>query len=158
MFGKVLDKIQNIINTITGIMLFTMVCIVFIQVIMRYLMGHSISWSEELTRYMFVWMIYAGVNLGIKSGIQIKIDVVDMIFKGNAIKTVRILEHILTIVAILFAAYGSIMLIKVGFRATSPSLHVPMWIMYLVFPVGFLLDLVETIRRIVIEMKGDEGV
>ena len=107
---------------------------------------------------MFVWMIYAGVNLGIKSGIQIKIDVVDMIFKGNAIKTVRILEHILTIVAILFAAYGSIMLIKVGFRATSPSLHVPMWIMYLVFPVGFLLDLVETIRRIVIEMKGDEGV
>ncbi len=158
MFGKVLDKIQNIINTITGIMLFTMVCIVFVQVIMRYLMGHSISWSEELTRYMFVWMIYAGVNLGIKFGIQIKIDVVDMIFKGNAIKTVRILEHILTIVAILFAAYGSIMLIKVGFRATSPSLHVPMWIMYLVFPVGFLLDLVETIRRIVIEMKGDEGV
>ena len=158
MFGKVLDKIQNIINTITGIMLFTMVCIVFVQVIMRYLMGHSISWSEELTRYMFVWMIYAGVTLGIKSGIQIKIDVVDMIFKGNAIKTVRILEHILTIVAILFAAYGSIMLIKVGFRATSPSLHVPMWIMYMVFPVGFLLDLVETIRRIVIEMKGDEGV
>ena len=158
MFGKVLDKIQNIINTITGIMLFTMVCIVFVQVIMRYLIGHSISWSEELTRYMFVWMIYAGVNLGIKCGIQIKIDVVDMIFKGNAIKTVRILEHILTIVAILFAAYGSIMLIKVGFRATSPSLHVPMWIMYLVFPVGFLLDLVETIRRIVIEMKGDEGV
>ena len=158
MFGKVLDKIQNIINTITGIMLFTMVCIVFVQVIMRYLMGHSISWSEELTRYMFVWMIYAGVNLGIKFGIQIKIDVVDMIFKGNAIKTVRILEHILTIVAILFAAYGSIMLIKVGFRATSPSLHVPMWIMYMVFPVGFLLDLVETIRRIVIEMKGDEGV
>ena len=156
MFGKVLDKIQNIINTITGIMLFTMVCIVFVQVIMRYLMGHSISWSEELTRYMFVWMIYAGVNLGIKFGIQIKIDVVDMIFKGNAIKTVRILEHILTIVAILFAAYGSIMLIKVGFRATSPSL--PMWIMYMVFPVGFLLDLVETIRRIVIEMKGDEGV
>ena len=52
MFGKVLDKIQNIINTITGIMLFTMVCIVFVQVIMRYLMGHSISWSEELTRYM----------------------------------------------------------------------------------------------------------
>ena len=43
MFGKVLDKIQNIINTITGIMLFTMVCIVFVQVIMRYLMGHSIS-------------------------------------------------------------------------------------------------------------------
>ena len=158
MLGKVLDKLQNVINTITGIMLLAMVFIVFVQVIMRYLMGHSISWSEELTRYMFVWMIYAGVNLGIKAGIQIKIDVVDMIFKGNAIKMVRIIQHILTVVAILFAAYGSIMLIKVGFRATSPSLHVPMWIMYLVFPIGFLLDLVETIRRIVIEMKGDERV
>lgn len=157
MFGKALNKLQNLINTITGIMLFAMVFIVFIQVIMRYLMGHSISWSEELTRYMFVWMIYAGVNLGIRSGIQIKIDVVDMIFKGDAIKVVRIVQHLLTIVAILFAAYGSIMLIKVGFRATSPSLHVPMWIMYLVFPVGFILDFAEVIRRITVEMKGDEG-
>ncbi len=153
MLGKVFDKLQDVINTVTGAMLFVMVFIVFVQVIMRYLMGHSISWSEELTRYMFIWMIYMGVNLGIRSDIQIKIDVVDMIFKGKAIKVVKILQHVLTLAAIAVAAYGSYYLVQVGFRATSPSLHVPMWIMYLVFPLGFALDFIEVIRRIWIQIK-----
>ncbi|MDD3794401.1 MAG: TRAP transporter small permease [Lachnospiraceae bacterium] len=128
-----------------------MVIIVFVQVIMRYIMGHSISWSEELTRYMFVGMIYMGVNLGIRDEIQIKIDVVDMIFKGKALKMIKVLQYVITLIAIAAGIVGSYYLVKVGFRATSPSLHMPMWMMYIVFPIGFFLDFIEVIRRIMIE-------
>ena len=144
MAGKVFNKIQDAVNAITGILLVIMVFIVFIQVIMRYILGHSLSWSEELTRYMFVWLIYLGVNLGIKGDMQIKIDVLDLALKGKRRK-------ILNIVA---AAVGSYYLIQVGFRAISPSLHLPMWIVYVVFPIGFALDFIEVIRRIVVILKG----
>lgn len=87
MAGKVFNKIQDAVNAITGILLVIMVFIVFIQVIMRYILGHSLSWSEELTRYMFVWLIYLGVNLGIKGDMQIKIDVLDLALKGSAGKS-----------------------------------------------------------------------
>ena len=45
-------------------------------------------------------------------------------------------------------------MIQVGFRAISPSLHLPMWIIYVVFPIGFALDFIEVIRRIVVILKG----
>ena len=154
MAGKVFNKIQDAVNAITGILLVIMVFIVFIQVIMRYILGHSLSWSEELTRYMFVWLIYLGVNLGIKGDMQIKIDVLDLALKGKRRKILNIFQHVASLVAIVAAAVGSYYLIQVGFRAISPSLHLPMSIIYVVFPIGFALDFIEVIRRIVVILKG----
>lgn len=75
---KKYDKFLDAINTVTGVLLALLCVIVFVQVIMRYAYGHSLSWSEELTRYMFVWIIYLGVNLGIRGDNQIKIDILDV--------------------------------------------------------------------------------
>ena len=35
-----------------------MTLLIFVQVIMRYVLQSSLSWSEELARYLFVWMAY----------------------------------------------------------------------------------------------------
>ena len=43
--------------------LILMVALVFIQVIMRYIFNNSLSWSEELVRYIFIWQIWLGASL-----------------------------------------------------------------------------------------------
>ena len=46
-------------------LMFAMSIIIFIQVIMRYVFQNSLTWSEELARYMFVWLVYFAVLRGI---------------------------------------------------------------------------------------------
>ncbi len=43
-------------------LMFAMSIIIFIQVIMRYVFQNSLTWSEELARYMFVWLVYFAVS------------------------------------------------------------------------------------------------
>ena len=41
-----------------------MTLLVFVQVVMRYVFNNSLSWSEELARYTFIWLIYIGISYG----------------------------------------------------------------------------------------------
>ena len=43
-----------------------MTLLVFVQVVMRYVFNNSLSWSEELARYTFIWLIYIGISYGCK--------------------------------------------------------------------------------------------
>lgn len=39
-----------------------MTLVTFIQVVMRKVFNNSLSWSEELARYVFIWLIYIGIS------------------------------------------------------------------------------------------------
>ena len=51
-----------------------MTIIMGIQVFSRYILGISLSWSEEITRYLFIWSAFLSVSLCTKKCISIKID------------------------------------------------------------------------------------
>ena len=54
-----LKKIDEHLEDILLVTLLSLMSlIIFVQVIMRYLMRNSLSWSEELARYLFIWSIY----------------------------------------------------------------------------------------------------
>ena len=45
------------------VLMSTMTVLLAVQVFMRYVMGASLSWSEEIARYLFIWLIYLGIEL-----------------------------------------------------------------------------------------------
>ena len=54
-------------------LLSVMTAAIFYQVIMRYLFNKAPSWTEELTRYAFIWCAYFGVSLGVKRNAHISV-------------------------------------------------------------------------------------
>ncbi|WP_034601835.1 TRAP transporter small permease [Clostridiisalibacter paucivorans] len=70
-------KIVSILDRVEGILLVTMfatmVLAIFLQVIMRYVFNNSLSWSEELGKFLFVWLSWIGISIGAKRGEHIKI-------------------------------------------------------------------------------------
>lgn len=57
-------------------MLCGMVLIMIIQVFCRYVLGMSLSWSEEITRYFFVWSAFMSISFCTKLAINIRIDLI----------------------------------------------------------------------------------
>lgn len=70
-------KIINIFNHIEEYLIVAMfavmVIVIFIQVIMRYVFNNSLYWSEELGKFIFVWISWLGISLGERAGEHIKI-------------------------------------------------------------------------------------
>lgn len=64
---KILKWLDNYLElTVSVFLMSLMTVLIFLQVIMRYVMHNSLSWSEELARYTFVWLIYIAISYGSK--------------------------------------------------------------------------------------------
>ena len=122
-------------------MLAVSACIIFLQVIMRYVFQNSLSWSEELVRFMYIWEIWLGVSYATKRQSQLRITLLRdrLPLLGN-----KLVE---TIVMIAWFAFG-LFLIVVGFSMCSQvaalgqkstALRIPMQYVYAGIPIGALL-------------------
>lgn len=58
--------LDKLILLVTSVIFVIMILIVFLQVVARYVFGSSLSWSEEIARFLLVWTIFlaAGYTLG----------------------------------------------------------------------------------------------
>ena len=64
---KILKWLDNNIEIyLVNFLLANIVVWVFVQVVLRYIFSFSLPWSEEFTRWCFVWFIWVGVSYGFK--------------------------------------------------------------------------------------------
>lgn len=89
------DKLEEILLIV---LLVAMACIMGIQVFCRYVLNFSLSWSEELTRYMFIWSCFISISYCIKRWISIKVDQVINMFPKKAYVFAQLLLNILLFV------------------------------------------------------------
>lgn len=74
--------------------------IIFVQVIMRSVFNSSLTWSEELTRYIFIWQIWMGVSIAQKDKAHIKVEILKSFVKNQ--KVIAVVDVIATILLIAF--------------------------------------------------------
>lgn len=131
-----------------------MVSVIFVQVIMR-MTGNSLSWSEELGRYCFIWLVYIGISYGVKKQRHIKVDVMLLLLKDKGKIILTIIANLLFLVfAILVVIHGNEIAMKLlKFGQTSPALQIPMGLVYMATPVGMGLTSIRIIQNIVKQVK-----
>lgn len=137
------------------VLMSTLTVVLGVQVFFRYVMGASLSWSEELSRYMFVWLVYLGIPYGCKVMRHIKIDAGLYLFPKAIRRYVVILGDIIFLcfaIAIVYYAWGLEMK-QIKFGQLSPAMQIPMWIPYGAPLVGFFLTAIREIQTIIFRIK-----
>jgi TRAP-type transport system small permease protein len=123
---------------IAAILLMTMASIAFINVLSRYFIHFSIGATEEITINLFVWMTVVGTGIAFERGAQLGVVTFFDMFPLKARKVLVILSAVLG--AVLFIMVCGYMIQAIYdemtlFRATSPSLGIPVWIYYAGVPL-----------------------
>lgn len=75
MKDKVLKTVNKTEEIILVVMFVVMVGVIFSQVIMRYVFNNSLPWSEELGKFLFVWLSWLGISIGHRRKEHIKITI-----------------------------------------------------------------------------------
>jgi len=144
-------------------LLAAMVAIVFANVCMRYLLGTSVIWSEEVARHLMIWLTFIGSGPALRSGAQIGIDTLQDALPPRAARALRwVLALAMLALFVALAWYGVDYALRTRFQ-TSAALGVSMMYVYLGMPVGCALlavHLLLVLRRYVRgrEFVNDDGV
>ena len=130
--------------------------IIFAQIIMRSVFNSSLTWSEELTRYSFIWQIWLGVSIAQKEKQHIKVELLFSFIKNEKFKDV--VDIIATLIMIAFNVF---LVIKGSERVgqmivrhnLSGAMRLPMYIVYLVLPLSAGILSLRLAGQLVSDMK-----
>jgi len=135
MINRFLDRLEE---WLIGSFIAAATLVTFVAVVMRYTTGGGISWAQELTIYLFIWMAKFGAAYGVRTGIHIGVDfVVNWVSPANRRRMVTVALLLGALFTGVIAFFGARWVIFIyGTGQESPDLELPMWIVYLAIPFG----------------------
>ena len=133
-------KIQRANKAILGVGLLLMIGVVFLQTFCRFVIFKSLTWSEELSRYLFVAVIALGINLAATDHLFVKIEIIDGYLKGKAKYIINIIRKAAALFVSVIFMYSGFKLIEIGGYQISPAMGIPMSILYGIVFLGFVMN------------------
>jgi C4-dicarboxylate transporter DctQ subunit len=149
---KILDRLEDTFVVIT---FFFATLLVFINVVLRFF-GVGTTWSEELIRYLIIWLTFIGGSICVRKGEHVGIDLLPELLSTNLKRILFIIVNLIAIIFLAFVLKFSIELIQFNIATgqIAPALGVPMYIVYFCVPIGSMLMIVRHINVIVNICKG----
>ncbi|CAN7570992.1 C4-dicarboxylate ABC transporter permease [Acidovorax sp. Leaf76] len=146
MLNTVIDRYVRAINLLIALALAAMVVLVFGNVVLRYVFNSGIAVSEELSRWLFVWITFLGAVAAIKENAHLGTDMLVSRLSVRGKKACMALGHVLMLYITWLFFDGSWQQMKINWDVEAPVTGASMAIFYasgVVFSVcaGFLLTL-----------------
>ncbi len=131
----------------------SMTIIVFVQVILRYGFHNSLSWVEELARYMLVWVTSLGSVYASQKGMHVSVEALRSRLSGSAQVVVVLAIHLAVLFFFAIGAWQGGIYAAGGWTQHSASLDMRMFYVYAAIPAAFGLMVLTQAERFVVEIK-----
>lgn len=164
MIVAALGKIEALLGAINGAVLrlfrwlvltilAAMTAIVLSGVFFRYVLNDALAWSEEIAKFMMVWMTFIAAPLAYKSGALVAIEALPRALKG------RVREVLLVIIELIVITLMLVFIVKGTFLAQNASIQrastIDFSIMYVyaAMPVGAFMVLMVAVQSVVASLR-----
>jgi TRAP-type C4-dicarboxylate transport system permease small subunit len=121
-------------------MLAAMAVMVFANVALRFFTDQSILWVEEVSRFLMIWLTFAGCGIVLRHGAHVAIDSFALAvprfavaIRGAVLATLVVFFVVMIVLGIRYAT--------LTWAQTTPVLGIPFGAVYLAMPIGFALML-----------------
>jgi len=156
---SVLDKLSFTINSWIEYLLFglgfSMTVVVAVQVFFRYVLNQSLFWSEELARYLLVWLSFLGASVAYRRKVHPGIDVLQAKMPAALQKISTSIVHLasLTLFAVMiFFGYRFAYFVRLQI---SPALYLPKWIIFSIIPISGCILMIHGINFLLQTLAGE---
>lgn len=139
------DYIDKLISKISILILLIFTLIIIIQVFFRYFLHQPLLWTEEVARFLMIWMIFLSLSLVAKRRKNVCIELFLEKFPINIQQIISIISNIFIIYFLIILLILSIDLINSSARQLAPATRIPMNCVYISLPLGVLFLLIQMI-------------
>jgi TRAP-type C4-dicarboxylate transport system permease small subunit len=124
---------------------------IFFQVLFRYFIKVSVPWTEELSRYLYIWSIFIGSAVASKEKLHMDLEFIE--FKKPFIAlTAVILRHASILFFSVVVLIGALEMVQNNFGVLASTIPISYSYVYLSLLIGFILILYLEIKDIGIKL------
>ncbi len=139
---KLRETIDNVLGKTLVVIMAVMVVNVLWQVFTRFIIGTPSSFTDELARYLMIWIGVLGAAYVSGRNMHVAIDILLSKASGATQKKIHWLVYIIIIIfSFLALVVGGFRLVYISYLLgqTSAALQIPMALVYLVIPISGIL-------------------
>ena len=130
---------RRLLPTLTWLMVATVAILVVpvsLQIVSRYAqLIPSYIWTEELSRFLFIWMVMLGAMVGIKEGTHFEVDIwPELGRRANAM--LKIVSNLFVLIFALVYLYWGIKFVEFGWHPESELAELPMPFIFVAWPLA----------------------
>ena len=135
--------------------------LLFVNVVLRYWFLAPISWAEELTLYIMVWIVFVGSSVAVRARGHIAIDLLPLVLSPAGRRRLAIFIAV-TVLAFLAVFFHYSLQHTLRVRASgqvTPVMQAPMWLAYLAMPAGSALMILRSCQVLwrFVRERADDG-
>jgi len=135
---KIIDAYHRLLTRLMVATVAILIVSVTLQIISRYTaLIPSWIWTEELSRFLFIWMVMLGAMIGVREGTHFEVDVWPDL-KPRAAALLRIVSNLFVLVFALVFVWWGIEFVRFGWNQTSELAELPMPFIFLAWPAAGL--------------------
>ena len=155
MFDKLEKILTKTMRMIAFIMFSIMIIVVFAQVILRYFTTSSLAWSEEISRFLLIWISFIGVTLVHYSPAgHPGMDFLAQKLPAKARAVVDLILNSILIIGFIALTIAGVNYTVTNHQFTSAVLGWPNSYKYAIFPISMALMGIKSLRRLLDDVKG----
>lgn len=139
LFYRILSRIVEVLIILGSIII---VSTVTIEVVLRYLFGLSLIFTEELSRYLMVWFVFLGSAIAIRDGSHIKITVLVKHFSHKTQQVLSLIAYTLSAFFLVIITIEGIKILPQQLYQMSITMDISLFYFYLAIPVGSVLMII----------------
>ena len=139
--------VNNIATRVSVMFFIVMTLIIWVQIFYRFILGGGIAWSEEIAKYLMVWMALLGSSILLREGRHIAINF--FISKFSFLRYILIFHAMLSAILFILLVYYGIDYAVFGYKLISPASGIRRFWPYLSIPVGGGFLLIQTFARLI---------
>lgn len=123
--------ITKLLEGLVVIILATMSSLVFLNVVLRYGFNSSINITEEVSRYLFVWLAFLGAILAFSENRHVNVTIFTQYLSQNQQKFLFLMTDLLMLFCCYLLTKGSWIQFQLNLNNAAPISGIPIGITYL---------------------------
>jgi len=159
MMNNLLKRLDNFEEYFLSFLLPFMCVVIFVSTFCRFTNIIIIPWAEELARYCMIWILFLGASAAAKRGEHFCVTAFTMLLPQKFQKALVVVRMLLMMGFTLFVCRFCIVILQnqMMMGQVTPSLKIPMWIMYTAVLVGGVLMLFRYTVHGIQELRDNKG-
>ena len=157
--GSSSQVLNRLLHGTIAICLSCMASFVFANVILRYFFHSAITWAEEASRYLFIWLIFMGAITAYKENVHLGVDTLVQKLSATNKRRLFIFNNILLAVTMGLCAHGAWQLVLLTTAQVSAALRLPLACVYaagLICSVAMVVISLNNLYRLITRQVKDE--